>query len=136
MITEIELMVDLLLSQGSELIKGEVTKTLSGDPLLESFMKRGKHIIWAKLEGSQNETEKVSLFSGIQKDWLVRGTETEWRENRMGLREEEERRKMYDQSINEKISRQFKGGYGNAKDTFWMKRHNYQSEEAFKDEHF
>ena len=133
---EIQFMVDLLLSQGSELIKREVTKKLLGDPLLDSFIKRGKHLMWPKLESSEGEKKKISLFSGIQKDWLVRGKEAEGSENRMELKEEEERRKMYDQNINEKISRQFKGGYGNAKDTNWMKRHNYQSDEAFKNQHF
>lgn len=39
---------------------------------------------------------------------------------------------MYEQSISEKISRQFKGGYLGSKGTTWMMRHNYESEEVLK----
>ena len=39
---------------------------------------------------------------------------------------------MYEQKINEQISRQLKGGYVVSNDTNWMKKHNYKSEEAFK----
>jgi hypothetical protein len=54
----------------------------------------------------------------------------------MELIEEEQRRKMYDQNINEKISRQFKRGYGNGKEMNWMKTHNYKSEKVLKNENF
>ena len=40
---EVQRMVDLLLSQGSELMKSEIAKKLRGDSLLESFITKGKH---------------------------------------------------------------------------------------------
>jgi hypothetical protein len=43
---------------------------------------------------------------------------------------------MYNQKINEQISRQLKRVYVNEEEANWMKQHNFISEEAFKHQGF
>ena len=45
---------------------------------------------------------------------------------------EKEHKNMYEQKINEQISRQLKGQFVVKNDTNWMRSHNYNSCEALK----